>query len=162
MTTPEECAWAAGFFDGEGWASKARYSRKRGGMTATVTIGVGQAERELLDRFRSIIGVGNVTGPSRGMYAWRAHGVDNVQEVAMLLWPFLGGKKQAQISVVIDDALMYRARQPRRMFSAGQLQLIRERLARGESQSAIARSFGCQKTRINAIARGRTYREAVI
>lgn len=159
MATSEERAWAAGFFDGEGWATKARYSRKRGGMTSTVTLGVGQADRELLDRFHSIVGVGAVKGPYRGMHAWTVHGLEKVQEVACLLWPFLGSKKRAQISAAVDDALIYRANQPRRMFSPEQLLDIRRRLAAGESQSAIARSYGCQKTRINAIARGRTYKE---
>jgi len=51
MRTREELAWAAGLFDGEGWASAARYSRKSGGMSATVTLGVAQNHREELGRF---------------------------------------------------------------------------------------------------------------
>lgn len=154
-------AWAAGFFDGEGWASAARYNRKRGGMTAALVIGVGQAERELLDRFQRIVAVGTVNGPyaRANMYFWKAHGLEKVELVSRLLWPWLGSKKRSQIQAVIDDGRAHRRRQPKRLFSDEEVVAIRRRLASGEGQSAIARDLGCQKTRIHAIARGHSYRQ---
>lgn len=105
----ESLAWAAGFFDGEGWASTARYHRVTGGMTATLTLGIGQADREVLDRFASIMGVGSVTGPTRSrttlMWAYKVHGYEKVQAVACRLWPWLGSSahRSPQFSVMVSN-----------------------------------------------------------
>jgi hypothetical protein len=157
--SPEQRAWAAGFFDGEGWASSARYSRRHGGMTASPVIGVGQAEPELLERFLSIVGVGTVRGPTaRGMFAFKAHGQEKVERLAALLWPWLGSRKREQITRVLEDARQYRRCHPRRAFSDQQVLDILEQLDRGDTQASIARKLGCPKQRINGIARGRYYR----
>lgn len=158
--TETERAWAAGFFDGEGWASAARYSRRTGGMTSTPTIGVGQNGPELLERFLAIVGVGSIKGPygKSGMYAFTAHGLDKVEAVTTVIGPFLGSKKSAQIARVIADAREYRSTHPSRHFSDDAVRAIRLRLAQGEKQAAIALSLGVPKTTINAIARGRNYR----
>ena len=95
----EAAAWAAGFFDGEGWACSARYARKDGGMTASPVLGVGQKEPELLERFRQIVGVGRVQGPDcRGMYCYRTHGLANIERVAGLLWPVARSPKARAIT----------------------------------------------------------------
>lgn len=151
-------AWAAGFFDGEGWVSAARYNRKTGGMTSTPVVGVGQAEPELLDRFQTIVGVGKVVGPhANGMCAFKAHGLDKVTAVAEALWPWLGTRKRDQFARVLDDAHEYRRLHPARRFSPEQVAEIRKRLRNGESQAEIGRSFGCDRGCINRIARGRAY-----
>ena len=159
--SPEQRAWAAGFFDGEGWASSARYSRRHGGMTSSPMIGVGQAEPELLERFLSIVGVGRVSGPTpQGMFAFKAHGLEKVERIAALLWPWLGSRKRQQITRVLEDAKQYRRCHPRRAFSDQQVLDILEQLASGETQASIAHRLGCQRQRINGIARGRYYRTA--
>jgi len=50
--TRENLAWAAGFFDAEGCFS----TTPRTGVCASIT----QTDRELLDRFQSIVGIGKV------------------------------------------------------------------------------------------------------
>lgn len=159
----ENLAWAAGLFDGEGWASSARYNRKTGGMTATLSLGVGQAHREVLDRFRAALGFGSVTGPTKSrktlMWSYRVHGFEKVQAVFAMLWPWLGEIKRAQVVKVLRDALAFRPRQKRRQFTRRQVEDIRSALAAKVSQSEIARRLDCNKSGINAIARGRAYRE---
>lgn len=162
MPTETERAWAAGFFDGEGWASAARYSRRTGGMTSTPTIGVGQNSPELLERFLAIVGVGSIKGPygKAAMYAFTAHGLAKVETVWAVLGPYLGQKKADQIGRVIADAREYRSTHPSRHFTDEAVRMIRTRLASGEKQAAIALSLGVPKSTINAIARGRSYRTA--
>lgn len=59
MSSAEDIAWAAGFFDGEGCITIGREARH------TVRIKVKQVEREPLDRFHRIVGAGTVHGPYR-------------------------------------------------------------------------------------------------
>lgn len=53
----EERAWAAGFFDGEGWVGR------NGRATHSIRITLSQIDRVTLDRFCSAVGVGKVCGP---------------------------------------------------------------------------------------------------
>lgn len=157
----EQLAWAAGVFDGEGWASSARYNRKTGGRTATLVIGVGQAHRGLLDRFQVAVGIGNVTGPTKSrktqMWAFRAHGFESVQAIFAMLYPWLGSIKRAQIQAVLNDALANWPKQRKRRFTIMEIQDIRKQLLNGIPQWQIARQYKCLRASINAIARGRTY-----
>jgi hypothetical protein len=62
IVSSEEVAWAAGFFDGEGTTGT-----YRDGSTTTkrcrIQISASQNDREVLDRFAMIVGVGKVGGP---------------------------------------------------------------------------------------------------
>lgn len=53
----EERAWAAGFFDGEGWVGR----NGRGSRSIRITL--SQVDRVALDRFCSAVGAGKVCGP---------------------------------------------------------------------------------------------------
>ncbi|MGH2725943.1 MAG: LAGLIDADG family homing endonuclease [Actinomycetota bacterium] len=94
----ENLAWAAGFFDAEGCFS----TTARVGVSASIT----QTDRELLDRFRGIVGCGTVYGPyqtraadrfpRKPHYFYKAHGRERVQALLAMLWTWLGTAKKRQ------------------------------------------------------------------
>jgi hypothetical protein len=53
---------------------------------------------EVLTRFRAaVLGVGNITGPYRGyLYYWQTSRKDALDQIAALLWPYLGAEKRLQ------------------------------------------------------------------
>lgn len=98
----EQLAWAAGFFDGEG-----NTCCTKGG----VRVQVWQCDREPLDRFHSIVGLGKMMGPytshhrsfeqsdglsRRGMYCYQIGGFERTQQLVATLWPWLTTIKRAQ------------------------------------------------------------------
>jgi hypothetical protein len=104
LPSETERAWAAGFFDGEGWigARLSTYGRH-------VHIGLENCDLEALRRFRAVVGVGNIW-PRRGRSAshspswvWRAGAIRDVEGVVALLWPWLTGRRREQA----DSALKF-------------------------------------------------------
>lgn len=97
-------AWAAGFFDAEGCFS----TTSRVGVSASIT----QTDRELLDRFQSIVGLGKVYGPYQTQasdryprkphYFFKAHGLERVQALLAMLWIWLGTAKKGQAIERLD------------------------------------------------------------
>lgn len=101
----EQLAWAAGFFDGEGYTGFSK--RRNGDGTARtwrrIDLQVNQTSREVLDRFRLAVGMGRVNGPynyvgSNKSDHWQfaASGFHQVQAVIARLWPFLTSTKRDQ------------------------------------------------------------------
>ncbi len=100
VRTRENMAWAAGFFDGEGsfW-SNVRNDASDG--VRAITASVTNTDRELLDKFQSIVGLGKVRGPyqeQRGnrqpVYRWSVGGHRAVQAVGAMMWEWLGTYKR--------------------------------------------------------------------
>lgn len=93
--TSEDRAWAAGFFDGEGCFSLATR-----GNRAVATI--SQNDREVLDRFRAVVGCGAIYGPHMGnplthqhpFFSWRVGSRADFDRVVEALWPWLGSVKR--------------------------------------------------------------------
>ncbi len=80
-----ELAWAAGFFDGEGYTTTSgRY----------LQVGITQKDTRTLDRFLAAVGLGSVTHPVR-ISCWRANGAD-AYRVMEKLWPALSAPKREQ------------------------------------------------------------------
>lgn len=102
--TELERAWAAGFFDGEGCFSI-------GGISPTghrrVRVTVSQKDPEVLRKFADIVGMGNVAGPHETktsvVYQWSKGGINEVREIALILWPYLGTVKRQQANRVIQE-----------------------------------------------------------
>lgn len=104
--TDDVIAWAAGLFDGEG-SSSMYLPKKR--KTARRQIQVSQASDMghpvVLDEFREIVGVGNVTGPYRdSLYYWKTTRKDAIDQVALTLWPYLSLMKRDQFSAMTVKA----------------------------------------------------------
>jgi hypothetical protein len=94
-----ELAWAAGFFDGEGYIGCSlrdngtkRYRR--------ADIQITQKYPEVLYRFAKAVGVGNVGGPyisgTRTMYKYSIGNIDGINHVFNLLKPYLSIRKREQ------------------------------------------------------------------
>ena len=91
----EELAWAAGFFDGEGWTGL------RGRALGMV---LPQTDPRPLQRFQvAVLGLGTIDGPWqprnpkwKPKWTWRIQRFETVQAVAAMLWAFLSEPKREQ------------------------------------------------------------------
>ena len=102
-TRRQELAWAAGFFEGDGCFS---YSTSIRGVCAAIL----QRDREVLDHFLAIVGVGKVYGPyerpegglgGKPFFQYRAHGFEKTQAIVAMLWFKLGTAKRKQAIAVL-------------------------------------------------------------
>jgi hypothetical protein len=100
-----DIAWAAGFFDGEGCIS---FRPNNGGKNPFIRISINQNadNREVLDKFIRIVGVGKVYGPyGRGrnkdvcsMYVGK---YEHTQYIIALLWKHMSTCKRVQAKQAI-------------------------------------------------------------
>jgi hypothetical protein len=95
-----ELAWAAGFFDGEGWAAK----QKPRGVQARINQADPAGVPGVLLRFQTALGgLGRIAGPTReperkDIYRWIVSSRGDVELVLELLKPWLGSVKLLQLS----------------------------------------------------------------
>lgn len=105
----EELAWAAGFFDGEGYIGCIKnFSRESSYRALRIT--VTQNKREPLDRFLSACGFGtiricdNASVHSRHpRIVWEVSSFESVQATVALLWNWLSLPKQTQIKKALFE-----------------------------------------------------------
>jgi len=100
-----ELAWAAGFFDGEGWAN-----RSGRGVRSRINQAGADGMPEVLIRFRQIVGVGRLKGPTvvdgkRDLYWWEASSRPDVARVADLIGPWLCAVKRAEFGRALGRPL---------------------------------------------------------
>lgn len=91
-----DIAWAAGFFDGEGWANRSGRS-----VRARINQAGVDGVPEVLTKFQRIVGVGRIKGPVRAegklpLYYWEATSRPDVTRVASLLGPYLCPVKRSE------------------------------------------------------------------
>jgi hypothetical protein len=104
-----ELAWAAGFFDGEGWASAvAQKSRRTRQPHAQINQSDDNGVPVALERFRNALGVGRIGGPEHkpdriDRYWWIASSTSDVADVWRLLDPWLGAVKRAAFAVALGE-----------------------------------------------------------
>lgn len=95
-----ELAWAAGFFDGEGYVGVVR--DKRPGRTLKLNLYLEQVDRRPLDRFVAAVGCGRVIrraarrAPNRQITHRIVLGHEKTTSTFMLLWPYLSEPKREQ------------------------------------------------------------------
>lgn len=106
-SAPEtELAWAAGFFDGEGYVGTSK-----SGRYLNIRCAIGQSySPETLYRFLSAVGVGKVVGPFKranrehgDYWIWRCSGTNQSKAVFDKLLPFLSGPKTEQYYRAVRD-----------------------------------------------------------
>jgi hypothetical protein len=100
-----ELAWAAGFFDGEGWAAK----RKRGVQSRINQAGPNGMPAVLL-KFQRAVGVGRLKGPhleegKQDLYWWEATSRPDVGRVADLIGPWLCPAKRTEFERALGRSL---------------------------------------------------------
>jgi hypothetical protein len=100
-----ELAWAAGFFDGEGWAAK----RKRG-VHSRINQAGPNGMPEVLLKFHRIVGVGRLKGPQlkegrQDLYWWEATSGADIARVAELIGPWLCRLKRQQFERTLGQSL---------------------------------------------------------
>ena len=89
-------AWAAGFFDGEGWAN----SKKRG-VQSRINQAGPDGIPEVLVKFQRIVGVGRLKGPviaqgRQPIYYWEATSRADLTQVVERIGPWLCPVKRAE------------------------------------------------------------------
>jgi hypothetical protein len=95
-----ELAWAAGFFDGEGWAG----TKKPRGVGAQINQADDHGVPSVLTRFQAAVdGLGRISGPvrkpdRRDLYRWVVSSKGDVQLLLQLLSPWLGPVKLLQLA----------------------------------------------------------------
>lgn len=99
----EDCAWAAGFYDGEGHTALAH--TRQG--TPAVYLTANQAHKEPLLRLKVLFG-GNINGPYRlndpnrsPIFRWQLSRYEPVKLALGWMWPYLGSVKRAQAELAL-------------------------------------------------------------
>src|SRR5687768_15230957 len=100
-----ELAWAAGFFDGEGWAAK----NKTRGVQSRINQSDDGGVPEVLVRFQRVVGCGRIHGPVREegrleLFYWDVSSRGDVETVANAMWPWLGDVKRVEFAAALGDA----------------------------------------------------------
>lgn len=111
LLNTHELAWAAGFFDGEGYIHTSH--RKRNNIAqrrvySTFAVDVRQVDRRVLDRFQAAVGVGKVRGPykqtnpnAKPAFTFSVGKFEEVQHVIACLWNWLSPVKRAQCKTAL-------------------------------------------------------------
>src|SRR5438309_9068236 len=100
-----ELAWAAGFFDGEGWTNRAKR-----GVHARINQAGPDGVPKVLSKFRRIVGVGRLRGPQtkegkQDLYWWEATSRADVTAVADLIGAWLCPTKRAEFERTLQRSL---------------------------------------------------------
>ena len=106
-----ERAWAAGFFDGEGWAGAAaqRDRETRQPHARVNQAGVDGVPETLLRFQRALGGLGRIGGPDlvagrRPIYRWEISSRSDVHTLFELVAPWLGSVKLDQLAIALGEA----------------------------------------------------------
>lgn len=100
-----ELAWAAGFFDGEGWANAvAQKGRRTRQPQARVNQASPDGVPQVLLRLQAAVGgLGRIGGPQRqekriDLYRWEVSSRRDVERLLEMVAPWLGDVKQTQLA----------------------------------------------------------------
>jgi hypothetical protein len=100
-----ELAWAAGFFDGEGWANRAGR-----GVQSRVNQAGPDGMPAVLIKFKRVLGVGRLKGPTveegkQDLYWWEATSRSDITRVAELIGPELCPAKRSEFERTLGQSL---------------------------------------------------------
>lgn len=109
-----ELAWAAGFFDGEGWANRSGRS-----VHSRINQSDNSGVPHVLLRFQRVTGRGRIRGPVReegrqDLYSWEVSSRGDVEAVAAATWPWLGEVKRTEFTAALGQQVMRTHGQPTR------------------------------------------------
>jgi hypothetical protein len=170
-------AWAAGLYEGEGYATVLRGKNKDGTIRRRVRLqfGISISDPDVLEKFAKIVGVGNLSGPRikpnrKPIWTWRAHGWEAAKRLFQMFAPHLGKRRMGRFKEVlslesINPPKIKGLGRPKgfaahnRKASPEQVRDARKRLAEGESQSALGREMGITQAQVWKMKEGVTYRD---
>jgi hypothetical protein len=100
-----DLAWAAGFFDGEGWAN-----RQRRGVNSRINQASLDGVPEVLTKFKRIVGVGRIHGPvlvegRQPLYYWDATSRPDLLRVVERIGPWLCPVKRSEFERTLAGPL---------------------------------------------------------
>ncbi|HEY6959902.1 MAG TPA: hypothetical protein VI814_13860 [Candidatus Limnocylindria bacterium] len=104
-----ELAWAAGFFDGEGWAGVVRQAGRRIVQPhARINQAGDSGVPEVLTRFSTAVGMGRLGGPyrkegRRDLYRWEISNRKDVVTLLRSLSPWLGTIKMRALANAVGE-----------------------------------------------------------
>jgi hypothetical protein len=116
MKNQSELAWAAGFFDGEGYIGLA-HQHWQGRCRRQMHAHVSQTDERPLWRFRHAVGFGRITrrpdSPKRPIHwkrqwRWDVSSFEHTQALMAMLWKFLSTPKREQARLAILAAKDWR------------------------------------------------------
>ena len=95
--TLEDWAWASGLFEGEGSSHVDRAQPNKRTLSVAIT------DKDVLDRFAMVMGVGNVCGPYqhkqwKPVWRWNISRLDEVERICREMEPWLGERRRAKMS----------------------------------------------------------------
>ena len=108
----EELAWAAGFYDGEGYSrANARKSKSGLFINWTPQVAVVQKRTEPLARLTRLFGFGSVTTrkTQSGCHEWRIHNFEHAQAFMAAVWFKLSPHKKEQFIRTFHQMRIYHA-----------------------------------------------------
>lgn len=147
--------WAAGLFEGEGYVGvNNNYKYPHG------TLQLGSTDSDIVYRFHSIVGMGNVYGPfyrgpgkvkeRKPIWKWSANGWDKVERLFLLIGPWLGKRRTEKFEEVL--ALKHANYKPHRLLSIEEKEKITQKYRNGSiSQQDLADEYGCHTNTIHRI-----------
>ena len=107
-----DLAWAAGFFDGEGWANAVAQTGRRTRQPHSQINQAGAGGMPaVLAKFQRCVGVGRLRGPvikegKQDLYWWEATSRPDVARVADLIGPWLCGPKRSEFEKALGRRLV--------------------------------------------------------
>jgi len=92
-----DAAWLAGLLEGEGHFTVSGKS---------VCIGVEMSDKDIIDRVKSTVGAGNLTGPRlrknyKPLYTWRLTMRPEIEQLAVYLLPHMGERRTKQLVLML-------------------------------------------------------------
>lgn len=106
---PTAIAWAAGLFEGEGaiYFDRTRYDKGNGRLRLGLTL--SSTDEDVIHRFRSVVGVGTLTGPywrdnsTRPYWVWQTRSTAPVAYVTGLFRPYLGKRRLEKLNAALEE-----------------------------------------------------------
>lgn len=163
VATPEQIAWMAALFEGEGSivAPKSRKERQCG-HSSPLRIKFSMCDVDVLEQFKQFACGGHLRGPhapsglgKKPFYSLVIQG-GHAFALAKLIWPWLGLRRKEQVRIAIERWASLRESKEGKVITASQAREIRRQLkARGHgSGRALATEYGVSAALISKIKRG--------
>ena len=117
----EEIIWSAGLFEGEGcfcWVKIPNRNNPNRKDYSYMQASLHTTDKDVLERFVRAVGIGVVNGPytykdkkvknRKPSWYWSIRGLERVQTVAAMFWPWLGNRRRSTYKEIVMNELKLR------------------------------------------------------